>query len=365
MRHFNCLLVIVLLAVSLSAAAEPRRNVDLVIALDVSGSMSGLIDSARHRLWDVVNTFSRAQPQPELRVAIVSFGNPSYGVDSGYVRIDQPLTTDLDSVNETLFSFSTNGGDEYVSRAIAKSIDDLHWSQSSDAMRVIFVAGNESAEQDPQIALNEVLMRASERGITVNSIFCGSENDALTAAWRQIAHQTQGAFASIDQNANVVAQIETPMDAQLVQLSAELNDTYVPYGDDGTALKQRQQQQDDNAVEMSVGALASRVITKASVLYNNARWDLVDAFEQGQPLNEIEPEALPEPMRDMSVEEVQQAVEAKSRQRAKLKQDIADLDVERRAYVEEFRREEGAAGLDAALAATLKEQAEEQGFSFE
>ena len=37
------------------AQAQPGRPVDLVIALDVSGSMSGLIDSAKQRLWDIVN----------------------------------------------------------------------------------------------------------------------------------------------------------------------------------------------------------------------------------------------------------------------------------------------------------------------
>ena len=90
---------------------EPTAPVDLVIALDVSGSMSGLIESAKQRLWDIVNELGSAEPRPRLRVAIVTFGNPSYGAHTGYVRIDQPFTTDLDQTNKTLFSFQTNGGD--------------------------------------------------------------------------------------------------------------------------------------------------------------------------------------------------------------------------------------------------------------
>jgi len=350
-------------------AAEPRRTIDVVIALDVSGSMSGLIDSAKHRLWDVVNTFGRAQPQPELRVAIISFGNPNYGPDSGYVRIDQPLTTDLDSVNETLFAFSTNGGDEYVARAVARSIDGLDWSQADDAMRVIFDAGNESAEQDPQMSLSDAMTRAAAKGIIVNPIYCGSENDSVASAWRHIASYTQGTFASIDQSANVVAQIETPMDSRLAELSAELNDTYIPYGDKGAGNKERQAKQDDNAEEMSMGALASRAITKASKLYSNAQWDLVDAFEQGQRLDEIDVEALPAPMQAMPLEQMQQVVEAKSKRRNEIKQEIADLDTDRRAFVAELRSQEGAGtsskGLDAALVDALTEQAEQHGFVVE
>ena len=44
-----------------------KQPVDLVIALDVSGSMSGLIDSAKQRLWDIVNELAQANPRPDLR----------------------------------------------------------------------------------------------------------------------------------------------------------------------------------------------------------------------------------------------------------------------------------------------------------
>jgi len=35
--------------------SKQSRQIDVVLALDVSGSMSGLIDSAKQRLWDIVN----------------------------------------------------------------------------------------------------------------------------------------------------------------------------------------------------------------------------------------------------------------------------------------------------------------------
>ena len=66
-------------------------QIDVVIALDVSGSMDGLIDSAKQRLWDIVSELGRAQPQPELRMAILSYGNPEYGSASGFVRVDLPF----------------------------------------------------------------------------------------------------------------------------------------------------------------------------------------------------------------------------------------------------------------------------------
>ena len=102
-------------------ANDARRDVDLVIALDVSGSMEGLIESAKQRLWDITNELARARPVPALRVAILSYGKPAYGEQSGYVRVDLPFTADLDAVNATLFAYRTDGGEEYVARAIQTS----------------------------------------------------------------------------------------------------------------------------------------------------------------------------------------------------------------------------------------------------
>ena len=138
LRKFT-LFAVTLLAVSLFGIAEvwskttyqPEEQgqpVDLVIALDVSGSMSGLIESAKQRLWDVVNELAQAQPQPDLRLAILTYGNPAYGAGTGYVNVDMPFTRDLDAVMQTLFSFGTNGGDEYVSRAVTTSVSSLDWS---------------------------------------------------------------------------------------------------------------------------------------------------------------------------------------------------------------------------------------------
>ena len=117
------------------APNDARRDVDVVIALDVSGSMEGLIESAKQRLWDITNELARARPVPALRVAILTYGNPTYGEQAGYVRVDLPFTADLDAVNATLFAFRTDGGEEYVARAIQTSLDSLQWSPESDALR--------------------------------------------------------------------------------------------------------------------------------------------------------------------------------------------------------------------------------------
>ncbi len=41
---------------------DETRPVDVVIALDTSGSMQNLLDATRARIWDVVNELGRMKP---------------------------------------------------------------------------------------------------------------------------------------------------------------------------------------------------------------------------------------------------------------------------------------------------------------
>ena len=353
-------------ALAKSQLEDNRPQVDLAIALDVSGSMSGLIDSARQRLWDIVNELGRAEPQPILRVAILSYGNPSYGSEAGYVRIDQPFTRDLDAVNQKLFAFTTSGGDEYVARVVDRSARALHWSPKPNALRIIFVAGNESAEQDPQIPLAQAARAAQDRRIVINTLYCGAEGDGIASGWRKAADLGLGMFASIDQHAAAVANIETPMDAELSRLNDQLNTTYVAFGQEGESYRRNQLEQDANAELMSSSAKASRAVTKAGGMYSSAHWDLVDAVNSGQKLEEIEVEELPEEMQDMEIEARADYLQAKQQERRRIQSQIAKLDEDRRVFIESKRKEQSASGmgLDDAIRDGLRKLAIENGFTF-
>lgn len=355
-----------------STPAEPAnrpqpqpRPVDLVIALDVSGSMSGLIESTKQRLWDIVNELAQARPHPDLRIAILTYGNPSYGQQGGYVRIDKPFTRDLDAVNQTLFGFGTNGGDEYVARAVSTAVNGLAWSTDPQAMKVLFVAGNEAADQDPAISIVAATQAATTRRIVVNTIYCGRESDRVVTGWRKVATLTNGIFASIDQNAAALANGATPMDAEIARLNQALNETYVPYGAKGGQSKKNQLAQDANTAQMSMPAVVSRAITKAGNLYRNESWDLVDAQEAGIAVEQIAPEALPEPMRSMTTDERKHYVAELGNKRNAIKKEIAELGRERRSYIAEERSKlsgGGESGLDEAILGGLRELAHKQGF---
>jgi Mg-chelatase subunit ChlD len=132
-------------AAAKAATPAAPQSIELVICLDTSGSMSGLIDAARAKIWDIVSDLATAKPQPKLRVALLTFGNDGLNPENGWTNVETDLTEDLDSVSQKLFALSTNGGTELVGRVIAKATNSLHWN--SDSLKILVVAGNEFAHQ--------------------------------------------------------------------------------------------------------------------------------------------------------------------------------------------------------------------------
>ena len=198
---------------------DAERPVDLAICLDTSNSMDGLIDSAKRRIWDVVTELSRLSPRPRLRVALVSYGNTSYSVPDGWVRMDAPFTEDLDFISERLFALRTNGGEEYVARVLDTSLARLSWSDDPKALRVCLVAGNESADQDRVVTYADACEKAARRGIIVNTIYCGPESNPESAGWKDFATQCSGKYTSIDQEkARKSGVASTPFDTSVTNV---------------------------------------------------------------------------------------------------------------------------------------------------
>ena len=242
----------------------PTRHVDLVICLDTSGSMSGLIESAKQKLWAVVNELATAKPKPALRVALYQYGNDGIPSDTGWVEKLCDLTDDLDTVYGKLFPLKTNGGTEYVARVIKRATEDLAWNTDKGTLRMIFVAGNEPATQDEGTnKLQDVCKAAAGKGIVVNTIHCGSEAEGRSSGWADAAAWADGKYAAIDHNNGTVV-VATPYDKKLAELGAELNKTYAAYGARGKEGMGNQARQDANATGAGAPAAAKSWSTSAA-----------------------------------------------------------------------------------------------------
>ena len=347
---------------------EPEPLVQMAILLDTSGSMSGLIDQARTELWSIVNEFilaERGGRRPEIQVALYEYGNNGLPAEAGWIRHIVPLTTDLDKVSEELFALKTNGGQEYCGWVIRDATAKLAWSDSADDLKVIFIAGNEPFTQGPA-DYQQMCRAAIAKGIIVNTIHCGGEQEGIDGKWKDGAVLADGRYLTIDHNRQIV-HIPSPQDRQIAELNAVLNQTYVPFGAVGLAAQQRQIAQDNNAANASPQAGLQRALTKSSLYYSNSTWDLVDAIRANQvDLSTMEQEELPENMRQMNIEQRAAYVTAKANERAKIQAKIQQLNAQRNQFiVQEIRdRQQRGETLGSAIKQTVREQAAKKNYTF-
>jgi hypothetical protein len=351
-------------------AQPPRPAVQLAILLDTSNSMDGLIGQAKTQLWDVVNEFIRARKDgrpPAIEVALFEYGKSTLPAGDGYVRLILPLTDDLDRVSEELFALKTNGGDEYCGWVIREAINRLDWSRSSGVYKAIFIAGNEPFTQGT-VDFRTSCRAAIERGVVVNTIFCGSNSEGLQTGWKDGAVLADGRYLSIDQNQKVV-EVPAPHDKEIARLGIELNTTYLPYGKMGQAGQARQSAQDANAFAASPGSLISRSISKGNAFYCNDAWDLVDAIKNGKcKLDEVADEDLPADLRKLDKAGRKAKVDEAARQREALQAQILKLNQERETYLAGERKKQAGAKedtLDRAIVKAIRDQATRHNFKFE
>ncbi|HEY4176252.1 MAG TPA: vWA domain-containing protein [Kofleriaceae bacterium] len=324
--------------------AEPKLardtatdTVQIALLLDTSSSMDGLINQARAQMWNMVNNMGQMTRVVngkvrgvKIELALYEYGNDSQPASKGFIRQVTPFSSDLDSVSERLNALYTNGGEEYAGQAIKTAVNDLKWSKEADALRFIYVAGNESFDQGP-ITASEAMKAAAAKGIDVQMILCGSV--AADTGWDSAAKIAKTDLMTIDMN-QVAQAIATPQDDEILKVNQELNGTYMAYGTDGETSLARQQTQDVTAAHMSKKVAVERSMMKAKANYDNAQWDLIDAQKNNDKFIETAKDGdLPAELRGKSVEEKKQIVAANAEKRAELQAKLTKLEADRNTFI--------------------------------
>lgn len=345
------------------------RHIKIGLLLDTSNSMDGLIDQAKSQLWNIVNELASAKcedEKPKIQIALYEYGNDRLTASEGYIRLVTPLTQDLDQISKDLFSLKTNGGSEFCGHVIRTSLRQLDWNENKEDLKLIFIAGNEPFTQG-DVNYKNACMNAKEKGITINTIYCGSFEDGISTSWKRGADLTNGHYMSIEQNRKTVY-IASPYDKQIDALNTQLNKTYIYYGVQGKSKKENQVEQDANALSLSYENKVSRAVSKSSHAYNNSQWDLVDAYgETNFQLDEIESEYLPPEMKNLSEKGKLDFIEKKKTERIDIQKEITDLNILRTQFINKKKKEMGEEGsmLDGAMTTAIKEQAKTKNFKFE
>ncbi|WP_227026762.1 vWA domain-containing protein [Corallococcus soli] len=312
-----------------------RPEIEVAFVLDTTGSMGGLLEGAKQKIFSIASRIAKGKPTPHLKVALVAYRD----VGDAYVTKRFDLNDDLDAVFAELRKLQANGGGdspEHVGRGLGEAVSLLKWNQDREVMKVIFLVGDAPpARREAAWDFKLWSQRAKERHIVVNTVRCGGD-DATEASWRYVAKLTDGTFDSIDAAGGMVA-VATPFDAELSRTNAELASKTlyagrkeaqamnkaradVMKGMSAEAAADRISYMKTSRSAGKAGAAAAEVSSAPSAIGG-----AVDLLEQPAALASIQDDELPPELRGLKKEEQSAKVKQLATERKALEQQAAKL----------------------------------------
>lgn len=352
--------------------ANAEKTLEMVFVLDTTGSMGGLIDGAKQRVWGIINEVMQTPAHPSVRVGLVAYRDHG----DSYVTQVLPLTNDLDKVYTTLMEYRADGGGdgpEDVRQALSDGVRKAGWSKSAaNTAQIVFLVGDapphDDYVQEPDTL--DTTAEAVKAGMVVNTIQCGAEGQTQQV-WQQIARRGEGQYFAIAQDGGVQT-VATPYDSRLSELGGRLGSTYLAYGggagEDGRRFREaatERQVKTESAVAGAapVVAQADRAVNKA--LNRDAYvGDLLQSIENGSvKFDDVKAEDLPADLQKLSADERKKEVERRLADRQKIRDEIVTLKKQRDDYIAVERKKHSGTqtGFDAAVASALKEQLARKG----
>jgi hypothetical protein len=350
------------------ATTAPSNKIQVALLLDTSNSMDGLIEQAKSRLWNIVNTLTTLKydgQSPDIQIALYEYGNDGLDASGNYIRQVAPLTTDLDVISEKLFTLKTNGGSEYCGAVIQEATQKLSWGDRPADMKLVYIAGNEGFNQG-RINYKEAINDALKKEIFVNTIYCGSQREGVELLWKDGADVAKGKYFNIDSN-RAIEYIDTPYDDRISECNKRMNDTYVNYGAQGDYKKGKQLEQDSNAEVISKANYTERAVSKSKKVYKNDSWDLVDKVKEDKDaFKKIKKEELPKELQNKSTAEVEAYVKQKASDREKIQKEIGDLAKKRQEYIDaEAKKSKKQDDLGDAITVSIEGLAKQKGYTID
>lgn len=344
---------------------KPRMEVCFV--LDTTGSMSGLIEGAKQKIWSIANEMVSAKPAPDLRLGLIGYRDRG----DAYVVKSFDLTNDIDAVYANLRQFTTDGGGdgpESVNEALHEAVTRMAWSADRSVLKIIFLVGDAPPHMDydngPKYP--EICKAAMKKDLIINTVQCGTMGET-TPVWKEIARLAEGSYAAIAQEGGMVA-IATPMDMELARLNREIGTTLVAYG---SASVRR-----EVAAKQTASEAAPTAVTADRLAFNaksgkavQGEGELLDTLASGRlKLADVKKDKLPAEWQKLDAAGLRAEVAKKQQERETLQAQIVKLNRERDDYISAERKKLAGSkkmdSFDEQVATSIRAQAAKKGISY-
>jgi uncharacterized protein YegL len=344
------------------SAAVAKPTVEVAFVLDTTGSMGGLIEGAKRKIWSIATAIVDSNPDADVRMGLVAYRD----IGDDYVTRKIDLTTDIQDLYAHLLELKARGGGDWpesVNEALDVAVNKLQWTAGGDTRRIVFLVGDAPPHMDyaQDTKYPVTLSVAKQKDIIVNTVLAGNAQDT-ERVWRDIAQNGNGRFIPIPQDGGQIVIIETAFDQDIIILQREINGTVIPYGP-----RSLQKRTEDKTQQLLQAAAPSQASEMASFINKRARstseavtgeGDLVSDIAAGrQQLATLKDDELPDNLRALKPEARIDEVNKQMDQRKVLNDKLGALVAMRDKYVADERaRAPKASSFDRVVEDTLKAQ---------
>lgn len=349
-----------------TSSLQAAKKIQVVFALDATGSMANLIGTAKEKIWSIASGFAQTD-STAVEIGLVFYRDKG----DEFVTKRIQLSSDLDNVYEQLMAVSANGGGdgpESVNQGLHEAISQMEWNKDTATFKSVFLVGDAPPHMNyrDDVKYPQSCLLAKEKEVVLNTILMGNDNEAK-AVWKKIAACSEGDFIQVDMNANNLA-VSTPYDDRIAALSSEMDDTRMYYG--STAEKQKQVEKKTQSTKLKENLSSATAARRAE--YNNTTKtgkstymgnnELVSDYKAGKlNVGNVASDKLPAEMATMNEAQRKNFLEKKVKQRDSLEVLINKLIGERKVYMEKElskrSKEEVESSFDYAVYENVKKQA--------
>lgn len=179
-------------AVSSSVLAQESPpaavRLDVVFAIDATGSMGDEIEQVKEHLRSTARSITAATPRPDVRFGIVVYRDRG---DAEHTRV-VPLTRNLDAIHGTLANLVADGGGdtpEDVDAGLDLAIRSMTWDPG--AAHLLFLVGD-AGPQDYGLDRAQLLREARQKEIRITTIQASGMGGDGVEYFRHWANATGG-----------------------------------------------------------------------------------------------------------------------------------------------------------------------------
>ena len=350
-----------------------KPKMQIVFLLDATGSMSGLINAAKDKIWSIASSFNQTKPTPEIEIGMIFYRDRG----DDFITKVIPLGTNMDDLYEQLMLIKAIGGGdepESVNQALYEGVSEMAWNMNDkNVYKAIFLVGDCPPHMDYRndVKYPESCKKANKKGIVINTILMGN-NQIAKSIWMEIANSTNGQFIQTDMNVNDIA-ISSPYDKKISDLQYELDKTRIYYGSieeqEAMISKSVQSEMINSSSASAAAKRAGYNLSEAAKDSYYGHKELINDVDKGAKITDIIKDELPKNLQDMSPSQLETYVKELSEKRKSIEKEITALSKQRQEYinaeVSKMDADKVESSFDNVIFQAVKKQAKEKNIEIE